>query len=521
MNLFLPLMNWRIWLAISLAIVSLSVSWIGYQGSPDEIGYIQAAVGWLENPPFLGQNHWQLRLPYVFSLSLSFLFFGINEQALLSVTVLFFLLIIFVSYHFTASIYSADVAGIIACFLAITPLFVGYATTSFPLHIELFFIILSFWLFYQAIEKDACRNRLIASGAVAALAWVTRETSGFLPVFYALLFLIGFGMKRRYYFLLAAGFLPIVLSEYLLHWLVAGDPLHRHKISLGIMAGGTKESITEFGQAYVQRATHFKDVITTKLSYNVIHVSPAWLNPYVAWFTDPHFGLLYYVGIPSGLWLCFSKKVSSKVQTLARILALLAIVHFIMTFYVLILRPSVRYMAVETYALTMLTSIWFYEVIIKQRQKLTIPIIAVIFVVNFLCMDARRERGQFPERTLLEYAQQQQEIIHSDPITVQSAQFLLHGAGLESRVSSAPVPPGGIFFYNPQTIRSIKNSKVRDSFMVKGPNWTPLWFKDSRASVLGLILDGSGLGNLLPAGLMRKLLQPHERVTVYRLPGQE
>ena len=94
-----------------------------------------------------------------------------------------------------------------SAFMATTPLFVVYATFAQTVVVEALFCLISFWLFYSATRSPRPGWLMFASGVAAGLGFLTRETTGALLLFYGVLFFVGFGMRRRYYWIMALGFL--------------------------------------------------------------------------------------------------------------------------------------------------------------------------------------------------------------------------------------------------------------------------------------------------------------------------
>src|ERR1700757_4144100 len=50
------------------ALCAIAIGWVGYSAS-DDAAYYQAALRWLDHPPYAGDDHWATRFPLVLSLA--------------------------------------------------------------------------------------------------------------------------------------------------------------------------------------------------------------------------------------------------------------------------------------------------------------------------------------------------------------------------------------------------------------------------------------------------------------------
>ena len=96
----------------------------------------------------------------------------------------------------------------------------------------MFFLLLSFYLFVNALHSAKSTALLFWSGAAAGMAFITRETGIFIVPFFAILFLMGLRKSRKEYLMIALGFLSIWGLEILYLWIMTGDPLYRFNISI-------------------------------------------------------------------------------------------------------------------------------------------------------------------------------------------------------------------------------------------------------------------------------------------------
>src|SRR5262249_36615909 len=142
-------------------------------------------------------------------------------------TSLFFAATMSVTLQALASL-TGTVAATTACVVMSTlPLFALKATIPGADMPELFFVASSIWLFFLACGRERRFWLLLAAGICSGLAFSAHEISSALVLCYGVLFLAGFAIPRREYWIMAIGFLAVVAIEAAYYAIVAGDPLRR------------------------------------------------------------------------------------------------------------------------------------------------------------------------------------------------------------------------------------------------------------------------------------------------------
>ena len=154
---------------------------------------------------------------------------------------------------------------------------------------------------------------MFASGVAAAFGWLTAETTAALLLFYAVLFLIGFGSPRRYYWIMALGFVVVVGIEIGYLTAMTGDPLYRYRMDL------FHDVVDRIGDRAAMRSG-----IILNLDGNLT-VSPP-LEPFVALVLNQEFGLLFWSYIPAAIWVWRTKKIAAEDRRLLRLLVGLGLV---------------------------------------------------------------------------------------------------------------------------------------------------------------------------------------------------
>lgn len=490
----------NIFLVVSVTAITVLFAWTGFLGS-DDASYASAATAWLNEFPFVGSSHWALRHPLVIPIALSFRLFGPSEFSLILPTLVYFFGLVGITYIFFVTILNRRLAIIAAIILSTTPLFALNATTASADIVELFYVMLSFWLFYQATLVRRPHYWLLASGIAAGFAWITRETTAGLIIFYGLLFIVGFGVKRGLYWMMGLGFWFVVGAELIYLTIVTGDPLHRIKVDL--YAAPIRPSWTGIG---------------LDTAGNLV-VHPL-VDPLLLLLANQEFALLYYLALPAGLWLCFSGTVATELQRLARLLALLGMTWMIFVGAnsgALYLLP--RYVAVTTYAADMLVAIWIYCLLWPTMRRSAIFAAAALILANFLGIYVDNRNFFFPERTLIALAAKVTEPVYTDPNTSLRADFLLRTKGLRDSVIAVPPPIGSLYLHVPRNVAKRRAGK----FSFDTENFTPrrYWVEEFRADLgrkwSGVIIEWLGLADVLPAEIVRRLDRPEPPVLGYRV----
>jgi 4-amino-4-deoxy-L-arabinose transferase-like glycosyltransferase len=125
-----------------------------------------------------------------------------------------------------AAAWFAVLAGILV------PEFPVQATYANPDLLELAFVMGAFWCHQSALSRADRVLPLLHCGALAGLAFLTRETSAALVLYFVVLALFRPGMPRRAYVLIALTFVVVVGVEFAYFGLRTGDLLYRVHLSV-------------------------------------------------------------------------------------------------------------------------------------------------------------------------------------------------------------------------------------------------------------------------------------------------
>ena len=470
----------------------------------DDRRYVEAADAWLAHAPFIGTTHWHLRHPLVLSIAASFWLFGRNEFALMLPTILCYFGTLFLTFRMVLSVSDRASATLSAILVAATPLFPFYARVSFPDGMEVFLTVLSLWLFLQGTERDRTAL-LIGSGVVLGLAWILRATAAPLALLYGVLFLAGYRIKRYRYFLIGLGFVPVIAGEMLFYFAYAGDAFYRFAVdprSLDVYS----PAVIFGGSMHGLRPPFNFELMKSWTPVGPIHVH--WLvDPYIGFFTNGNFGLIYYTGIWAAIVLCFRRDRSSADREFARLICLWSVLSLIFIIYVLNLRPEPRYFSTITWTMAVLTGLWLQENISRHRWWFAGALVTVILLSNAFLMNLRPD-PLYTLRTLASYSETASEPIWiGGDLGAHSASVRkLVGVADRIRVGTADMVPSGELFF---TTRGEAQALI-------GSGWNEVW--DKQPSIALLATPFELVKPWLPARVWSALHRNYPEMVAIRSP---
>jgi hypothetical protein len=491
--------------ALLLAIVGFT-SWLGYVGfiASDDGSYSEAAIGWLDHFPYVGINHWGLRHAVVLPVALSFWLGGINEMTMMLPTKVYSLLLILLTYGCLARLVERRTALLASALVALTPIFVLPSSPSDD-PVECFFVVASFWAFYFGSGARPSLALLLLSGICAGLAFVTRETSAIITLFFGILFLLGWRLPRAYFFVIAGGFLAVLAIDTVYLASMTGDPLYRFHISMGAVTSDNPFHPEIGAVSHDQRGLDSAGLIA----------APRLIQPILMLFTAHQFGPLFFFLIPAGLWLWKNRGRQEPRFEIARLSGLLGLVWFMTLSYVLVvLYVDPRYYSVTVYSGMLVVALWLRTL---SLRRISFGLIALLSVGDLLMMYLDNKSLMFGEKTLVAVARASDEPIYTDPATLNGAKFLLKHIAAGHNVIAGLAPAGGLFFYNSSPTRLEFYGDSVGKFQPLA-TWTLLRSFNEEPKLSARILRAGGLEGFLPTGVAQKLDPPLHRCSLYRLP---
>ncbi len=528
-----------LWVMVLVAVVgSFALAFIGYQGwLLDDWHYIKGAEGWLDQVPYLGSTHWELRHPIVVPMAIALSLVGTREAAVVGVAGLYYLLLAGVTFAAT-KVLMGKTAGFLATLLVVTaPLIASFGTNPRPTIAELFFEASALLALLLAQRRPQhALGWMAAAGVMLGLAFVTRETAAGLVGFFGLIWLLGWPLRRWVTSVALVLFACVCLAEMAVYQVYQDDPFYRLKISFSSPDITNSGGDTAVAEALVQEDLlskvldhfDFDKIANAAPVSNLVHVNN-WLDPYVLIFVEPYYGLVFTLGLPALLFLSLGPR-SPATRTTARLLLLVMAVWFVIGNCLLFLRPLPRYYALPVFvaALGLGFFIHWWLTVARVRvvetwgARIGVGLLVLVMVgSNVIFMDARSGMGLYAERRLIDYAASREEVIQTDPTTRAMADFLLRAEGLADRVVAADPPsPGQLYFYDPTKAGFFVAEDWNAHFVPKA-DWQQVWSHRSEKKLLARLIDGLGAKDYVPTGIYRRLAEPHPPVAIYRLPPEE
>ncbi|HUW38667.1 MAG TPA: glycosyltransferase family 39 protein [Rhodocyclaceae bacterium] len=500
---------WYLAILVAVASAVLSFSWIGFIASDDGY-YLQSGLGWLDSFPYVAGHFGTARATVGIPIAIAMGLVGKNEFSVVLPTCLYWLGTLSITYIALAKRFSFGFALITSLAIATVPLFALMATIPSADVPELFFCATSFWLFATSCEQVDRLSSLFGAGAMAALAFITHETAVALVIFYGILFLLGFAMPRRHYWMMALGFSVIWGMEMLYYGLLTGDAFYRYHLSMVGVAIHDRIVVPPF---------HFDD------SGN-LHIAK-WIDPIVMLLTKHEFSLAFYFVIPAAIWALRPLRIpteswdpANREKSLAWLLALAGAICLLFAMFALQgLKLLARYYMISTYFFLIATAIWVKIILFYKRPKFTIILIGAVIGVNFLCILADNKNPRFSERELVNYLSRSTGPVYTDPYTAHLTEQYCKWSGQDcSRIIGAPPRKNVAFYFNPKSATSPNRFMSPNDVVLYSPKpeWIAIWRPDPEPSVLSSVVLALGLAPLLPVTVLKKLITPNPLVVVYR-----
>jgi 4-amino-4-deoxy-L-arabinose transferase-like glycosyltransferase len=486
-------------LFVTLILFALLVAWgwVGFLGS-DDVTYAKGGYGWLENFPFVG-GHGTIRYPITIPIALSFLTLGEHEFAMVLPSLLYmfgFLALTWFAVQRAGDGWLAfgALAALITC-----PLLVVQSSIASVDIVEMFYLFASAYLFWRCIEDGPDAKRLFFAGALAGLGFLTRETAIFIALFYAIYFAIGYRFNRGHYLWIAAGFVAVWMVEVIYLWIMTGDPLYRITISLN-------------HDSSIDRSID--------LAGNVI-VHPL-VDPLLVLLANQEFMALFFVAIPVGGWLCFSRSIEPKLQRFARIVAMLGLVWFVTAGAAQKLLPlNPRYFMITCASACILTGIALAVLWQRGNRRWAVLLLTAFLIgTNLLGTYVENKDSLFGERRLASLAAAQpQNTFHTDPMTRYRADMLLRWEKAQPRVLAEPPTTGALYFHNPKWADSANFMMTADQIPAfkAQPGWERIGSWEPQPPVITKAIEATGLSAVIPQGIWHKLRHRHPPVMLYRV----
>jgi 4-amino-4-deoxy-L-arabinose transferase-like glycosyltransferase len=495
---------------ILFMLFSLSISMAGYQGYIDDVHYLQAARGWLNQFPFLGFDHWHNRYPLVIPIAVSFALFKESDLSMTLPAIIAYIALVYSVHSLLSRITDKATAVVGACLASTLPLFAFYGGTPRPDIIEGGLVTSGLVLFLKtllALDANA-RKHLFCAGILFGLAFGARQFALAALLFLGILYVFHPALPRRYYWLIAAGFSAIILSEIVYYWIVSGDPLYRYHVDL------------HPNYRFEDAADYLRDRVAAKVAFTQeppffnVHRISQWISngpvhvhwiidPYLDFLTDGNFGFLFWFAIPFAWWVCFARDSPNPAKQIARLLLLFSALWFFVVVYLLASRPHSRYYLPIAFSAVVIIMLGLRNWVWPKNHAAVIAIVAFLMSTNWLLLDLK-PAPQYIALRFRDAVEASGETVYASPKILERADFYLRGNGLLSRAAPTPAPKGALVFVPLEDDNSVDGSKVLQ------------WIQPAREGVAFMVLDA--IRAPLPDGVRRLLKRPYPKIAIIRQP---
>jgi hypothetical protein len=495
----------------ALATVIMAWRYVGFQAS-DDGHYLDGALGWLDDFPYVGGAHRTLRHTITLPVAAMVELFGLKEFAVSLSGILYFLALVAVN-TLCASRFIGLLPAFTGTLLMVTaPGFVVTATYLNVDLVELLYVSIAFWAFVYSIEQPDRRWPLLLAGAAAGLGLLSRETAAAFLLFLGLLFLFHPMMPRMNYVTIAAGALAVLGAEWAYLTAMTGSPLYRMSVA---------EHHDVISRAAEQAHTNARGALIDAEGNVSVSV---WLDPILSLFITQKYGLVFWVAIPGALRLLRKRAAAPGPLRVLRLILTFALVWYAFV----ALNPKLylvpRYLVVTASLISLLVGWWLTIQWQAGRRALAASLIGVLVAVNLLGLSVTNVNPRFAERELVRVVTMHPgETIYTDPGTQRRAEAFLRFQALDPRTVSSEMPPAhALVLYNEESMarcaRTVRCLEVLSGYVPKR-DWQELGRFEAPRSLAGKVAAALPLQGLMPPDVLRKITKPVPPVVLYRVPG--
>jgi len=488
-----------------LGVVVLVWRWVGFQGH-DDAYYAGAALDWVRHFPALGADHWALRYPLVLPMAGCLAVLGQSLNVLALPNLAAYVAWLTVTYVCMREWFGLAAAMFTVLVGILVPEFPVQATYANPDILELAFVMGAFWCHQSALSRADRALPLLHCGALAGLAFLTRETSAALVLYFAIVAVFRPGMPRRSYLLIAFTFFVVVGVEFAYFGLRTGDFLYRVHLS------ANHDHVDRAAQAVAAAAAgHALD------SEGVLAGGPVF-QLFSVLFISQKYGLLFWLA-PVAAWFTLRDDRlmprERRVLIDACVLGLAFILFIAVTGSKLYIVP--RYFTVSGGAAIIPVAaaaacLW------RAAPRLAGVAAASFAALMLLLLAVENTDPLFAVGRLVAFAATTNAPVFTDPATASQATIPLLFAHLQARVRSDPPPPGAIVAMPQGSAAACIASRTcgfknRMAPFTPGPGWRLVEREAAPRPLLGRLAH---LVPHLPPDIAGKLESPNADFVVWR-----
>lgn len=489
-----------------LTFTLMSEFYVGFQAGDDK-SYLTGALGWLNFFPYVGDNHWVLRHTITIPTAIFVKILGLNEFAVSLSNILYFILFITLNAWFVRQYLGIGCAAIATLLVVTLPGFIVVATyldIDIP---ELLFVSVSFWFFRAALDRPQSQALWIASGVFLGMAFITRETSASMALFFGLLFLFKPIAPRVRYLSLFGSFAVVLAADWLYLTVMTGNPLYRYRIDFN------HDQIDRFGQ--VARVVQRGGLIDSEgnISVNVF------IDPVLNLFVSQKYSILFWLLVPAMIYM-WKRRREAAFLTLM-LLAGLALVSFLFIAANPKLYLVPRYFVVTAWAASIIVAWWLFALWFARRRGIVVAVLTTTLFANGVALAMENTNPRFIERQLVAWvAAHPYERVYTDVETIAKSKYLFRFAHIPIDTVLSDNPPlGATFFYSPDHIEQCRVSlRCRDHVKdyQPGKDWQIQKTIAPTPLPIGRLVLTLGADTVLPYDITRRLLTPGGVIVIYR-----
>jgi len=502
--------------ALGLAGAALAIlwwRWVGYQGH-DDAYYAAAALDWVQHFPSLGTTHWALRYPLVLPTAALIRAFGFSVPALAAVDLAAYAAFLLMGYAAARHWFGWPAAAALTAIGILVPQFPVQATYANPDLLEMALVMASFWLLMLARQRGGPWRLMLGAGALAGVAFLTRETALALVPLYGLMLLVRPAMARWRYLMIGVGFMAVVGAQMGYFAVQAGDPLYRMKLS------ATHDPVDRAGQAArVTGALDKEGVLATGLI----------TAPLAALFVSQKYGLLFYLAVPAYLVSRRARWLDGPAHSVLDWAAAGAVASFLfVALNVGILYVVPRYFMVSAAMAAVPVAVLAAH--LAQRRPWVAGFAGTAFAASCLgLLNLENTQPMFAEQRAAAFISGQGSAVYMEPETAWRARPLLIARGVLGQQASGPPPLNALVAIRVGVVEACLRERplgepacaLRSAMLPfrPGPGWSEVARYDPPRRAMGVLLHGLGVARLIPPDILRKIEQPNDGLVVYRTPA--
>ena len=494
-----------------LTLLLLQAMRVGFQAS-DDASYLVGAFGWLEQFPYVGENHWTLRHTITVPTALAMSLLGLNEFAVSLSNIAYFCAFVTVNAWFVARHLGAACSAVATLLIVTSPGFVVLATYLNPDVPELFFLCVAFWSLHEGLKRPGALGPWVAAGVALGFAIVNRQTAvAFLPVL-AVLFVFRPLVPRSRYLLCGAASVPIIAADWIYLTLMTGNPLYRWTIDFN------HDRVDRF--AAVTSVSRDAALLDREGNVSI----SVFADPLLSLFVTQKYGLIFWLFVPAVIFAWRAKDHPARRTVLLLTLLAGSVFLFVAANPRLYLVP--RYFVVMAWTAAVVAAWWLTCLWDKRHRLAAAGCLGAALVANVAALSVENTNPRFVERQLLDWVRQYPgERVYTDIETLNRAHFFFRFSKVPiERISSERAPAGATFFYSAERVaRCAETSRCRDRVadFRPSPRWQVERVLEPEPTTVGRMVRAIGMDRRLPPDIAQRLLLPGGKATIYRVERTE